>query len=246
MSELNKLNNLVINLANAGIDDELNALNTLINKFAEEADIIYTVLGGDTLSSIAQQFYGNSSSYKKLMEYNGLTDASRLSIGDKIKIPKIDKTNVSSSFKCKFDYKDKYDKAKLLELADCIAKEVGVGPALFKALIDTESNWNPDASNSSGAIGLTQLTAAAMSEVGVSDPYDPVQNLYGGAKYLKKMLMRFSNHSDLRTLGLMAYHAGVTNVLKWIEAGKPEKGTAGVGKYTLSYPKTIVERIGKY
>ena len=75
---------------------------------------------------------------------------------------------------------------------------------MFLALIKWESSWNPNSTSSVGAKGLTQLMPETARELGVSDPYDPAQNLRAGAKYLKAQLDRFNSVE----LALAAYNAG--------------------------------------
>lgn len=91
-----------------------------------------------------------------------------------------------------------------------IAEEEGVNPDLFLRLVQQESSWNPEAGSSKGAYGLTQLMPGTAAELGV-DPTDPLQNLRGGARYLRQQLDEFG---DAR-LALAAYNAGPGNVRKY-------------------------------
>ena len=95
-------------------------------------------------------------------------------------------------------------------LATQIAQQEGVPPDLFLRLVNQESRFNPDAVSSAGAIGLAQLMPGTASDLGV-DPRDPVQNLTGGARYLRQQLDAF-NQPDL---ALAAYNAGPGNVRKY-------------------------------
>ena len=95
-------------------------------------------------------------------------------------------------------------------LAQQIAVEEGVDPDLFMRLVEAESSFDPNATSSAGAIGLTQLMPGTASDLGV-DPTDPEQNLRGGARYLKQQLDSFG---DPR-LALAAYNAGPRNVRKY-------------------------------
>jgi soluble lytic murein transglycosylase-like protein len=90
-------------------------------------------------------------------------------------------------------------------MAAQIAAKYGVDPALFSALIQQESGFDPNAVSHAGAQGLTQLMPKTARSLGVTNPFDPQQNLEGGAKYLAQMLKEFNGD---RRLALAAYNAG--------------------------------------
>jgi soluble lytic murein transglycosylase-like protein len=85
------------------------------------------------------------------------------------------------------------------------AERAGIDPALFDALVASESGYDPKARSRVGALGLTQLMPATAKEMGVTNPLDPIENLRGGAAFFAKMLDRFGG--DPR-LALAAYNAG--------------------------------------
>jgi soluble lytic murein transglycosylase-like protein len=80
-----------------------------------------------------------------------------------------------------------------------------VEPNLLRAVIVVESGFNSRAVSKRGAVGLMQLMPATASRFGVSNRYDPLQNISGGAAYLKFLMDRFGH--DMR-LALAAYNAG--------------------------------------
>jgi len=80
-----------------------------------------------------------------------------------------------------------------------------VDPALVKAVISTESGWNPQAVSRKGAVGLMQLIPETAQRFGVGNPYDPAQNVEAGTTYLKTLLDRYDG--DLNK-SLAAYNAG--------------------------------------
>jgi hypothetical protein len=85
------------------------------------------------------------------------------------------------------------------------AERHNVDPALVRAVIETESNWNPSAVSRKGAVGLMQLIPTTAQRFGVNDLYSPQQNVDAGVKYLKTLLERYNGNLDL---ALAAYNAG--------------------------------------
>ncbi|MGH8041677.1 MAG: lytic transglycosylase domain-containing protein [Rudaea sp.] len=92
------------------------------------------------------------------------------------------------------------------------AREYGVDPALLRAVIHAESAFNRYAVSDMGAQGLMQLMPGTASDLGVGDPFDPAQNIRGGAAYLAALLKQFNGDERLATA---AYNAGPQNVQKY-------------------------------
>ncbi len=98
--------------------------------------------------------------------------------------------------------------AQLKAMIEKAALEAGVDPKLFDALVAQESSYDPNARSRAGAMGLTQLMPSTAQSLGVTNPFDPEQNLRGGAQYLSQMIGKFG---DAR-LALAAYNAGAGRV----------------------------------
>jgi soluble lytic murein transglycosylase-like protein len=112
-----------------------------------------------------------------------------------------------------------------------IAREHGVDPRLVKAVIRAESAFNPSAVSPKGAMGLMQLMPGTAMDMGVQDPYHPIQNLRGGIGYLKEMLRLFNND---HVLALAAYNAG-PNAVKQYGGVPPYEETRQYIQRVLQY-----------
>ena len=78
-------------------------------------------------------------------------------------------------------------------------------PNLIRAIIRAESAFNPFAVSRAGAQGLMQLMPEVAEELSVLDPFDPRQNIFGGARYLRQLLDRNDGNLDL---AVASYNAG--------------------------------------
>jgi hypothetical protein len=85
-------------------------------------------------------------------------------------------------------------------------------PALLHAVIATESGYETRALSRRGAMGLMQLMPDTARRYGVTDPFNPAQNIQAGTQHLNSLLKRFGNNLSL---ALAAYNSGENNVLKY-------------------------------
>ena len=102
--------------------------------------------------------------------------------------------------------------ASLEEIFTEAAEKYNVPKDLIKAIAKAESDFNPNATSGAGAQGIMQLMPATARELGVTDSYDPYQNIMGGTKYISEMLAKYDGNVSL---ALAAYNAGSNNVAKY-------------------------------
>jgi soluble lytic murein transglycosylase-like protein len=105
-----------------------------------------------------------------------------------------------------------WERHAIQELIREAAAAYGLDPALVRAVVWVESRYNPYAVSPRGARGLMQLTADTAREVGVTNPFDPRQNVFGGVKYLSRLIKR---HDGDLALALASYNAGPETVRRF-------------------------------
>ncbi len=92
------------------------------------------------------------------------------------------------------------------------SKKYNLEPSLIEAVIKVESNWNSTAVSQKGAIGLMQLMPFTARDMDVKNPFNPEENIEGGARYLRYLLDKFNG--DL-TFAIAAYNAGPGTIEKF-------------------------------
>ncbi len=119
-------------------------------------------------------------------------------------------------------------------IVDEAAKMYQLEPALLHAVITAESSYNPNAVSPKGATGLMQLMPETARRYGVSNIFDPNQNIFGGAQYLRYLLQLFNNDMSL---AVAAYNAGEHNVMKYGNRIPPFQETIQYVPKVLSFYK---------
>lgn len=102
--------------------------------------------------------------------------------------------------------------SKYNDIIIAAAKKHDVDAALVSAVIKAESDYNPRTMSHKGARGLMQLMPATAKRFGVTNSFDPAENIYAGTRYLRWLLKTFDGNADL---AVAAYNAGEGNVWKY-------------------------------
>lgn len=123
-------------------------------------------------------------------------------------------------------------RARFERLIDAYARVYGLSPQLLHAVIRTESAYNHEAVSRAGAEGLMQLMPGTAARYGVKDSFNPVENVRGGAAYLRDLLDMFGQ--DLK-LALAGYNAGENAVIRNGNQIPPYAETQNYVRQVLQY-----------
>lgn len=126
------------------------------------------------------------------------------------------------------------DKIQIQGLIAQVAREQNVDQMLLRAVVEAESDYNQNEVSKVGAMGLMQLMPSTAKELGVADPFNPYENLTGGAKYLNQMIKRYNGNVGM---ALAAYNAGSAKV-------DHAKGIPNIPE-TQQYVNRIMTQLGK-
>ncbi|GAB5466266.1 MAG: hypothetical protein Kapaf2KO_17020 [Candidatus Kapaibacteriales bacterium] len=119
---------------------------------------------------------------------------------------------ISSALDKKIVIEPESSHSDLKNLSSKAADKYNLPVGLLNAIIQTESSWNPNSISKAGAKGLMQLMDPTAAELGVSNSFDPKENIDAGARYFKSLLDRFKGDYKI---ALAAYNSGIGNVEKY-------------------------------
>ena len=180
--------------------------------------------GGDVFNTVFESeissFISESKSlgvadviYKKLTGESIENKIDEKSIGEKLNEAapetKIDKTKVKAGLRPSSQSLQRLEKFE--PIINDAAQKFNIDKNLIKSVILTESAANAKAVSSAKAKGLMQLMDSTAQDMGVRNVFDPKENIFGGAKYLSKMVRKYNGDTEL---ALAAYNAGPGNVEK--------------------------------
>ena len=126
-------------------------------------------------------------------------------------------------------------------IVETAARQYGVDKALVHAVISAESGYNPQAVSRAGARGLMQLMPETARRYGVRNSMDPVDNIYGGVKYLRDLLTMFKGNMEL---AVAAYNAGENAVIRYGLRVPPYTETLGYVPRVLDFYRKFQTRQG--
>lgn len=139
------------------------------------------------------------------------------------------------------DYTDKEISNSLDKAISLVSKKYNVEEDFIRAMIKQESSFNPNAVSKSGAMGLMQLMPKTAESLGVKNPFDMLENLDGGVRYIKSLMEAFRGNKEL---ALAAYNGGISRMNKR-GVDTPEE-IVKMPEETRKYVKTVIQNYEKY
>jgi soluble lytic murein transglycosylase len=117
--------------------------------------------------------------------------------------------NYEKGYKKIFDEPEDREQLDYKEIVREKASFYDVDPSIINALIEAESGWDPNAISEKGAMGLMQIMPETAIDLGLSNPFDPEQNIDAGIRYFRMLLKKFNGNVKL---AVAAYNAGPSKV----------------------------------
>lgn len=129
------------------------------------------------------------------------------------------------------------------DIIDSASQKYGVDSSLIKGIIQAESSFNERSLSSAGAQGLMQLMPGTAATVGVTDSYDPAQNIDGGTNYISQMIDRYNG--DVK-LALVAYNCGPGRVAQDGVTSSSDANYANLPKAARDYADKVLAYASNY
>lgn len=168
--------------------------------------------GGSVDMSLVQRFFDQNGINIELCSSTAVNNTAAYS-GSSAGVSSDTNTyNTAASGSVKLEASGLSCSAQLDAIFDEAASKYGVDAKFLKAIAKCESDFSTECTSRSGAMGIMQLMPQTAASLGVTNAYDPYQNIMGGARYISEKLAQYNGD---KSLALAAYNAGSGNVAKY-------------------------------
>lgn len=210
IDELNKMGSTITE--SASTEARTDAVYDSFREVLASAERTQQAMAVDALLTAQSSGSISPDTVQKLLGFNPapnipVADSQNVSTGNTAAVTSGSQTNATSSGNTSSSSSTSLD-AYFEEAAE----KYNVDVKLLKAIAHAESNFNPNATSSSGAMGVMQLMPSTAKSLGITDAYNAYDNIMGGAKVIAEHL---ANYNGDVSLALAAYNAGSGNVAKY-------------------------------
>lgn len=167
--------------------------------------------GGSVDLSLVQRFFDQNGINIELCSNTAVNNTAAYS-GSSAGVSSDTNTSAISSSSVRLEASGLSCSAQLDAIFDEAASKYGVDAKFLKAIAKCESDFSTECTSHSGAMGIMQLMPQTAASLGVTNAYDPYQNIMGGARYISEKLAQYNGD---KSLALAAYNAGSGNVAKY-------------------------------
>ena len=167
--------------------------------------------GGSVDMSLVQRFFDQNGINIELCSNTAVNNTATYS-GSSAGVSSDTNTSAISSSSVRLEASGLSCSAQLDAIFDEAASKYGVDAKFLKAIAKCESDFSTECTSRSGAMGIMQLMPQTAASLGVTNAYDPYQNIMGGARYISEKLAQYNGD---KSLALAAYNAGSGNVAKY-------------------------------